>query len=67
MLKTSDNPPMRPPEVASLADLTGTWWAAYTKARFEKAFAWELFSRGIGYFLPMRPKVGYWGNRSGGF
>jgi len=63
VLKLTDNPPMCTPDVASLADLAGTWWAAYTKARFEKAFAWDLLSRGIGYFLPMREKVGYWGNR----
>jgi hypothetical protein len=58
-----DNPSILTPSVQSLAALTGTWRVAYTKARFEKAFAWDLCSHGIGYFLPMREKVIFSGNR----
>jgi len=63
MLRLSDNPAILTPEVQSLAELTGTWWVAYTKARFEKVFAWDMCSRGIGYFLPMREKVIFSGGR----
>jgi transcription antitermination factor NusG len=63
MLKLSENPAISTPEVQSLAELTGTWWAAYTKSRFEKAFAWDLCNHGIGYFLPMREKIVFSGGR----
>jgi transcriptional antiterminator RfaH len=63
MLKLSENPAIVTPQVQSLTELTGTWWAAHTKARFEKAFAWDLCGRGIGYFLPMREKTIYSGGR----
>jgi transcription antitermination factor NusG len=63
MLKLSDNPAIITPEADSLTQLNGTWWIAYTKARFEKIFAWELFSRKIGYFLPMREKIIFSGGR----
>ena len=63
MLKLSENPAILTPEVQSLTELKGTWWIAYTKARFEKVFAWDLFGRGIGYFLPMRRKIMFSGRR----
>lgn len=63
MLKLSENPAILTPEIQSLTELTGTWWVARTKARFEKAFAWDMFSRGIGYFLPMREKTIFSGGR----
>ena len=63
MLKISENPAILTPQVESLTELVGTWWAAYTKPRFEKALAWDLYSRGIGYFLPMREKVTFSGGR----
>lgn len=63
MLKLSDNPAILTPDVQSLAELTGTWWAAYTKPRFEKAFARDMLSHGIGYFLPMREKIIFSGGR----
>ena len=53
MLKMSDNPPRLPPGVESLRDLSGQWWIAHTKSRFEKAFAWDMIREEIGYFLPM--------------
>lgn len=63
MLKLSENPAILTPEVESLTELGGTWWVAHTKARFEKAFAWDMISYGIGYFLPMREKVIFSGGR----
>jgi transcription antitermination factor NusG len=63
MLKISENPAILTPDVESLTDLAGTWWAAYTKPRFEKALAWDLYSHGIGYFLPMREKIIFSGGR----
>jgi len=63
MLKLSENPAILTSEVESLAELTGTWWIAHTKARFEKVFAWDMSSCGIGYFLPMWEKVIFSGGR----
>ncbi len=63
MLKLSENPAILTPDVRSLSELKGTWRVAYTKARFEKAFARDLLSHGIGYFLPMREKVIFSGGR----
>ena len=57
MLKISENPPVLPPGVETLADLPGRWWVGHTKSRFEKAFAWDLLRQGIGYFLPMIERV----------
>ena len=53
MLKLDANPPIRTPEAASVCDLDGDWFVAHTKARNEKAFAWDLLRRGAGYFLPL--------------
>jgi hypothetical protein len=63
MLKLSENPPMLYPEVDTLSQLRGLWWVGHTKARFEKAFAWDLLGRGIGYFLPMLERVRISGGR----
>jgi len=63
MLKLSDNPPILSPPVESLAEMPGRWWVAHTRARFEKAFAWDLIRRDIGYFLPMVLKVTVSGGR----
>ena len=63
MLKLSENPAILTPQVESLTELQGTWWLAYTKPRFEKAFAWDMFHHGIGYFLPMREKNIFSGGR----
>ena len=63
MLKPQDNPPMLSPGAQSVTDLLGRWWVAHTKARFEKAFAWDLLRRSIGYFLPMVERVRISGGR----
>ena len=63
MLRLSENPAILTPGVQSLTELTGTWWIVRTKARFEKAFAWDMLSHGIGYFLPMREKTIFSGRR----
>jgi len=63
MLKPADNPPSITPGAESPADLQGQWWVAHTKARNEKALAWDLLHNGIGYFLPMREYVFFSGGR----
>ncbi|HUS57501.1 MAG TPA: transcription termination/antitermination NusG family protein [Planctomycetota bacterium] len=63
MIKLSDNPPMLPPGATSLADLHGEWWVAHTKARVEKALAWNLLERRVGYFLPLVERVSFTGGR----
>ena len=63
MLKVSENPPILPPSVSTLADLSGTWWVAHTKSRFEKSFAWDMHRMGIGYFFPLVERVTFSGDR----
>lgn len=63
MLKFADNPLMRSPTAASVADFKGDWWVAHTKARFEKAFATDLLAKGVNYFLPMVERVTMSGGR----
>ncbi len=57
MLKVSENPPILSPWVQSLTELSGDWWVAHTKARNEKAFAWDLHNLRIGYFLPLYRRI----------
>jgi transcription antitermination factor NusG len=64
MLSLYENPSILTPEVGSLRELRGTWWIAYTRPRFEKAFARDLCSLGIGYFLPMYEKTIFSGGRN---
>lgn len=63
MIKLSDNPPILPVEFAAVADVPGPWWIGHTKARFEKAFAWDLSTKRIPYFLPMIQQVKFSGGR----
>lgn len=63
MLKYSDNPPMLAPWVDGVQQLAGRWWVAHTRARQEKALAWDLHHRQIGYFLPMYETVRVSGGR----
>lgn len=63
MLKVADNPPILLPGVQRIEELTGRWWVAHTKARFEKAVAWDLLHLGIGYFLPLIEQVRFSGGR----
>jgi len=63
VLRIDENPPALLPDTETLADLTGRWWVAHTKSRFEKAFAWDLLQRGIGYFLPLIERVRMSGGR----
>ena len=39
------------------------WWVGHTKARFEKAFAFDLLARRVPYFLPMVERVRMSGGR----
>ena len=57
MLKFSETPPILYPDVASVANISGLWWVAHTKARNEKALAWNLMQAQISYFLPLREKL----------
>jgi hypothetical protein len=63
MLRPEDNPPMCPPDVVGLAELTGDWWVAHTKPRFEKTLAFELLAKGIPYYLPLVTQVKMSGGR----
>jgi hypothetical protein len=60
---TFDAPPILSPAVASVSEVTDTWWIAHTKSRFEKAFAADLLRQNVTYFLPMARKVALHGGR----
>ena len=62
-MRISDNPPMLPPAAGSVSALRGQWWVAHTKARVEKALAWNLLEAGVGYFLPLVERVSVSGGR----
>lgn len=53
MLKPVDNPPLIYPAGQALSTDGGPWRVAHTKARNEKAFAWDLVTRDVPFFLPM--------------
>lgn len=57
VLKPEQNPPVIWPEGALVEELVGQWWVAHTKARNEKALAWDLLKRGTSYFLAMTERV----------
>jgi transcriptional antiterminator RfaH len=63
MLKAADNPPMLLPGARAVGELRGQWWVAHTRPRFEKAFAWDLAERHVGYFLPMVERIIFSGGR----
>jgi transcription antitermination factor NusG len=63
MLKVSDNPPMLSDGFECPSAIDGDWWVAHTRARSEKALAWDLHDRDIPYFLPMAEKTMIWGGR----
>jgi transcription termination/antitermination protein NusG len=54
---------MIPEGIESLADLDGDWFVAHTKARCEKALAWDLLGCKIPCFLPMIEQTAVWGDR----
>ena len=51
------------PQGASIGELSGPWWVAHTRSRFEKALAEELLRKEVGYFLPMVQRVTFSGGR----
>lgn len=63
MLKLTDNPPLQPPSLPDLLTAQGPWWVAHTKARQEKALAWDLLAKGVGYYLPMLERTTFSGGR----
>lgn len=54
---------MKPSTLAQIADAKGRWWVGHTKSRSEKAFAWDLHTLGIDYFLPLVPRTTFSGGR----
>jgi transcription antitermination factor NusG len=63
MLKPTDNPPLLAGDATQPSDLSGPWWVGHTKARQEKALAWDLQKAGAGYFLPLVSRVMISGGR----
>ncbi len=63
MLSLKDNPPVKLTDVSTLGLVCGDWFVGHTKARNEKAFAWELVRLEVPYFLPMIEKVTFSGGR----
>lgn len=46
-------PPIMRRSGLAIGQLDGLWWLLHTRARNEKALAWDLNDRGIDYFLPL--------------
>jgi transcription antitermination factor NusG len=63
MLKLAQNPPLLHPPVSSIRELTGRWWVAHTKARNEKALAWDLLRHDAAYYLPLIRRTLFSGGR----
>ena len=63
MLKLTENPPLLYPEQVEIAQIDGPWRVAHTKARCEKAFAWDLLEREVPFFLPMMMRITISGGR----
>ena len=63
MLKFAENPPLLYPHESTVRQMAGRWWVAHTKARAEKAFAWDLLNNDIAYFLPMIERITISGGR----
>ncbi len=60
LLPKCPTPPILYPEdrsIDSIDPTEGRWWVAHTKSKFEKAFAWDLIKKEIGYFLPLVPRT----------
>jgi transcription antitermination factor NusG len=57
MLRAAENPPILSPSLRDVAQASGRWCLAHTKARAEKALAWDLLAKGIPYFLPLIPRT----------
>lgn len=62
MLSPKDNPPIASPD-APVSSFAGVWYVGHTKARFEKAFAWDLLRLHASYFLPMVERLTFSGGR----
>lgn len=63
MLRIDENPPPLTPGFRSVREFAGLWWVGHTKARFEKAFAWDLLRAGVAFYLPMIERHRYSGGR----
>lgn len=64
MLKLEENPVVLYPEDCLQSDCNyGKWWVAHTKARNEKALAWQLQRMSVPYFLPLVEKTSKKGKR----
>lgn len=63
MLRIDENPPALSPGFHSVREFEGLWWVGHTRARFEKAFAWDLLRAGVSFYLPMVERHRYSGGR----
>lgn len=64
MLKLEENPAIIFPDDCLFREqYLGRWWVAHTKARNEKALAWQLCKMDIPYFLPLVEKTTKKGKR----
>jgi transcription antitermination factor NusG len=63
MLALSENPPVRSPLLGAAGETHSLWSVAHTKARAEKALAWDLLRNQVPYFLPMVQKTKISGGR----
>ena len=57
MIAIHKNPPTIYPQHASIEDIPDQWWVAHTRARHEKALAFDLLGWEVPFFLPMVEKT----------
>jgi len=57
MIAIQDNPPVIYPEDASVEGIRSNWWVAHTRARHEKALAFDLRALEVSFFLPLVEKT----------
>ena len=62
--RNQQTPPMTRATDQSIEQMPGWWWLLHTKARHEKALAWDLRECGLDYFRPLvRTPRSYRGRR----
>ena len=63
MIALKNNPLSLPQRFERVEEIDGDWWIAHTKARNEKALAFDCHAADIAYYLPMVLKETYSGGR----
>lgn len=58
----TDVPPMLPPWLACVAEVSDRWWVIETQTKYEKSLAWKLLAKELPYYLPLTVRVKMYGS-----